>query len=208
MDDELICSEIAYLDDFPEGTSRAELSSHDYLSAVVRAAIQLEAAKQAHWPDADKVAIRLASLESRVEAMRHVMLASGHRYPMVQYVSVQRSQELDHDQVTTAAAPPVVNSRLAFPKSLVVFYTLGLVSSLGFAVVLALSALGRNLIHPFLALLGFVGSIGWLTTAWSDLLLLKAGKTWHQTTTPKSANEAHRSEAGENQQELAKTGKR
>jgi hypothetical protein len=173
MDDSQVRSEIAYLDDFPETTSQRELVSPDYL-AVIRAVIQLEMAKQAHWPDPDKVAFRLASLESRVEAMRHLMLISQRGYPKVQYISMPRPQE----DPPSLGVQPLGAARREFPKSLVVFYSLGLVCSILFAVLLALSAVGINAIHPFLSLLGFVGGIGWLTTAWTDLLSLKAGNSW------------------------------
>jgi hypothetical protein len=191
MDDRQVCSEIAYLDNFSEAEARSEAASSHMAAAVVLAAIHLEMAKQAHWPNPEDVALRLASLE----AMRRVMLTNHRGYPVVQYVSVSQPR------LTVPATIPA-ERRYRFPKSLVVFYCLGLVFSLSFAILLALSAFGTSLIHPFLALLGFVGGIGWLTTAWSDLLLLKAETPWHLMTTRSS------SENPDHQPELAAAGKR
>jgi hypothetical protein len=217
MDDRQIQSEIAYLDDFPEASARRELISHDYIMAAARAAIRLEMAKQAYWPSADNVALRLTSLESRVEAMRHLMLVTHRGYPVVQYVSLSSQENIDayaspESRLKEApnADPPRSPGRQKFPKSLVVFYSLGLICSMGFAILLTLSAFGVQPIHPFLSLLGFVGGTGWLTTAWSDLLLLKAGKSWHhRTTTPTSRSSEHQhGPDNEHQQELAETGSR
>jgi hypothetical protein len=180
MDDKQVCSEIAYLDNFSEPDASTEFSSHANVAAIVRAAVQLEMAKQAHWPNAENVALRVASLESQVEAMRHLMLMNHRGYPVVQYVSVSQPKR--------TISPPVSQGQRAFPRSLVVFYCLGIALSISFAVLLALSAFGTSPVHPFLALLGFVGGIGWLTTAWSDLLLLKAGSSW-RTATTRNSNE-------------------
>lgn len=196
-DDETVISEIAYLE---EGLSDPSSSaSHDEFMKLMRAAIQLEMAKRVHWPNVDDVALRVATLESQMEAMRHAMMATRRVHPVVVYVPGVPSQLAGSAQHSPA--------RQKFPKSLVVFYSLGLVCSVGFAVLLAMSAFGTNLIHPFLALLGFVGGIGWLTTAWSDLLSLKAGKSWSQTITL-SASEHQREPASEPQSKIVGTGSR
>jgi hypothetical protein len=59
------------------------------------------------------------------------------------------------------------------PGSVVIFYVLGLACVLTFAVLLALAASGHRLIHPFLSLLGLIGGLGWLSTAWTDVILWK-----------------------------------
>jgi len=59
------------------------------------------------------------------------------------------------------------------PGAMVAFYIAGLFCSLTFAILLALSAVGIKVIHPFLSLIGLVGGLGWLTTAWTDLFLWK-----------------------------------
>ena len=59
------------------------------------------------------------------------------------------------------------------PRVIVAFYVLGSVTTLLFAVLLAAAAFGTSVIHPFLALLGLVGGLGWLSTAWTDLFLWK-----------------------------------
>ncbi len=185
-DAEEVISEIAYLDNDIQGTSPQQ----DFLE-MMKAIAQLEIAKQSHWPNAAAVALRLQSLEAQMEMMKRVTSARRRAYPIpvVQYVTVAHEE------------PPIIPRRSSsFPKSLIVFYSLGLACSILFAILLALSALGINAIHPFLALLGFIGGIGWLTTAWTDLLSLKAEKSWSHMSETVTLN--HHREV------LAKTGGR
>jgi hypothetical protein len=93
------------------------------------------------------------------------MLAIRRSSPTIQYIGGVPPTR------NTVSVPPV-----NFPKPMIIFYVSGLLCSVAFASLLALSALGTNVIHPFLSLLGLVGGLGWLTTAWSDLLLSKREK--------------------------------
>jgi hypothetical protein len=156
-----VLAQIAYLDDDAPGMAPIQIL------AMMKAIAQLEIAKQGHSPNAGNIALRLQSLEAQMEVMKRIMETRPRAYPIVQYVTVARG-----------APEPVPQIPPGYPKSLVVFYSLGLIFSIIFAIFLALSASGINAIHPFLALLGFIGSVGWLTTAWTDLLSLKAGKSW------------------------------
>lgn len=173
-DAEAVLSEIAYLDDDASGAS----TQQDFLETM-KAIAQLEIAKQSHWPNAAAVALRLQSLEAQMEIMKRVMSARPRAYPVpiVQYVTVA------HDE------PEIISGKSSnFPKSMIVFYSLGLVFSIVFAIFLTLSAFGVRAVHPFIALLGFIGGVGWLTTAWTDLLSLKAGKSWsHKTKAARSS---------------------
>jgi len=60
-----------------------------------------------------------------------------------------------------------------------------------FATLLALSAMKVDTIHPFISLLGLIGGLGWLTTAWTDLLLWKReNPSATNTTSPAIAQRA------------------
>jgi hypothetical protein len=181
MDDETVIEHISYLEE--DLTDPWATPSHDEFMKLMRAAIQLEMAKRVHWPNVDDMTKRVTTLEARLEAMRRFMATTSMIHPVVVYVPGVPSQVTD---------PVHVPVQKKFPKSLVVFYALGLVFSILFAILLALSALGINIVHPFLALLGFIGGIGWLTTAWTDLLSLKAEKSWfHATTAARLIHNGH-----------------
>src|SRR5208282_1787056 len=88
-------------------------------------------------------------------------LAARIDMPSVQYVS--------RVSVSTAEDTRRV------PRPMLVFCTIGLACSVAFGCLLALSALGRHVIHPFISLIGMVGGLGWVATAWADLLSLGGG---------------------------------
>jgi len=71
-------------------------------------------------------------------------------------------------------APTRIVIRL--PGMMIVFYVLGFALTFIFATLLALSAAGSSLIHPFISLLGLLGGLTWLSTAWTDLVLWKREK--------------------------------
>lgn len=86
---------------------------------------------------------------------------------------------VDQNVVATTESKP--------PTAMVAFYGLGLGCSLIFATLLALSAMKVDTIHPFLSLIGLVGGLGWLTTAWTDLLLWKREKPIGNRTSSKAS---------------------
>jgi hypothetical protein len=77
------------------------------------------------------------------------------------------------DQSRAAAPYPSLVLAVKLPGAIFLFYALGLACTLTFAFLLALSASGHNVIHPFLSVLGLIGGLGWLSTAWVDLVLWK-----------------------------------
>jgi hypothetical protein len=165
MNNEEILEEIAYLDaDIDEKSVVTSFSSGEMI-ALVRDAIQIEIAKQGHLRKAEDVSARIASLEKRVEAMRREFMRQRGT-PSVTYV--RRQDVVVSPNVIVA---PTTTTEARRPTAMVVFYGLGLACSLVFAILLALSAVKVNTIHPFISLLGLVGGLGWLTTAWTDLLL-------------------------------------
>jgi len=181
MNDEEILGKIAYLDSGLDEKSVAPFSSNEMI-ALVRDAIQIEIAKQGHLRKAEDVSARFASLEKRMEVMRREFIRQ-RGIPSVTYIRrVPQESELFTD--VPAAEPP------GLPTAVVVFYGLGLVCSLSFATLLALSALKVDTIHPFISLLGLVGGLGWLTTAWTDLLLWKREKPVGNRTTKTKKNYA------------------
>jgi len=159
--DKNVLSEIAYLDDFTDIQPLSAPPAPADMVAWMHAAIELEMAKQGHQRDTKELSRRLASLELRVELMVREF-ARQRGLPAVQYVVASPTKD------TAVPLTPLV-----VPKLMIVFYILGLVCSVVFAALLALSGTGTNLIHPFVSLLGLVGGLGWLTTAWADLLLWK-----------------------------------
>jgi hypothetical protein len=76
----------------------------------------------------------------------------------------------------TLSEQPAWARAIKVPGAVVIFYVLGLACVLTFAALLALSANGNHVIHPFLSLLGLIGGLGWLSTAWTDLILWKREK--------------------------------
>lgn len=160
MNNEEILDEIAYLDADFDDKPVAAFPSRDMI-ALLRDAIQIEMAKQGHLRKAEDVSARLASLEKRMEAMRREFIRQRGT-PSVVYVRSARTQSVI---VPPAEAKP--------PTAMMAFYALGLGCSLVFATLLALSAMRIDTIHPFISLLGLIGGLGWLTTAWTDLLLWK-----------------------------------
>jgi hypothetical protein len=85
-------------------------------------------------------------------------LAARIDMPSVQYVS----------RISVSAA----EDTRRVPRPMLVFSAVGLACSVAFGCLLALSALGRQVIHPFISLIGMVGGLGWVATAWADLLSL------------------------------------
>jgi hypothetical protein len=85
---------------------------------------------------------------------------------LVRAMSIEVRRQLQVPKPTSAG----------FPRVMIAFYVSGLLCSLVFASLLALSAVGVNILHPFLSLLGLVGGLGWLTTVWADLLSWKREK--------------------------------
>jgi hypothetical protein len=179
MNDDNILNAIAYLDTGFENRSVANVS-HEEVMSFVRDVIQIEMAKQRHKADED-LSAQVASLEARMLAMRReFMKQRGH--PSVTYVSRHRDALVTRDMAkdilaSSAYIPPTpINFTAALPaipRAMVAFYSLGLACSLVFATLLALSAAKVQIIHPFISLLGLIGGLGWLTTAWTDLLLWK-----------------------------------
>jgi hypothetical protein len=173
MNDEQILGEIAYLDRGLEVRPPGGFPSDaDSMVALIRDAIQIEMAKQGHLQKAGDVSTRLASLEKRMDAMRREVLRQRGT-PSVIYVRHARPTGKVSPEGTANVAQMLRPPRATLPRAMVLFYSLGLISSLAFATLLALSAVGVTVIHPFLSLLGLVGGLGWLTTAWTDLLLWK-----------------------------------
>jgi len=163
MMNEDILRHIAYLDDDP-GPSRGHLAPAE-LMELVRDAIQLEMAKQGHLQRAEDLTARVAFLDQRVEAMRREFVKQRGGPPVI-YVRRSPNVMISVSEVTTTA-------QVKLPKAMVAFYGLGLLCSLAFATLLSLSAIRIDTIHPFLSLLGLIGGLGWLTTAWTDMLLWK-----------------------------------
>jgi hypothetical protein len=160
-----ILSQISYLDNLPDPPSAGAGLPQDW--DALQYMIQREIAHHIRAQQNEAVAYRLAELETQVQwVMRRVEIQ--RRRPPVQYVIVSRDK--DHQVVITAAPVP---AKPKVPTAMVLFYGAGLICSLVFAVLLALSTMGVVVIHPFLSLLGLVGGLGWLTTAWTDLLLWK-----------------------------------
>lgn len=65
---------------------------------------------------------------------------------------------------------------IRLPSGIIIFYVLGFAFTLVFAALLALSAGGLAIVHPLLSLVGLVGGLTWLSTAWTDLVLWKREK--------------------------------
>jgi hypothetical protein len=194
MNDEGIFQEIAYLDSGLDKQSAGIFSPAEMI-ALVRDALQIEMAKQGHLRKAEDVSERLASLETRVELMRREFIRQ-RGIPSVIYVrrgelitpaAVLQHLHLNAERMGETHQSPAVESKP--PTAMVVFYGLGLACSLIFATLLALSTMKVDTIHPFLSLLGLVGGLGWLTTAWTDLLLWKREN-------PSAATNATTSKAG------------
>lgn len=138
----------------------AETARYDDLTNLIKVLIQHEFPREGASTQAIELAYRVALLEEKIEKLR---------MPEVRYVHVSRDvawEPLLQNEVESL-------NIIKFPRAVTIFYSLGLICTLAFAVLIALSALGTNLIHPFLSLLGLVGGLGWLTTAWTDLLLGK-----------------------------------
>ncbi len=166
-----ILTEIAYLDDFPSKSIRsggtADVLPSDMIE-VVRLVIELEIAKQGHWNQREQLSSRVDALEMQVSRMMRA-IERQRSFPVVQYIDVMPR---------TKDVPPRVTK---LPRAMVVFYAIGFLCSVTFASLLVLSSLGTTIIHPFLSLLGLVGGLGWLTTAWTDLLLSKREKLANKT---------------------------
>lgn len=172
MNSEQILSKIAYLDSSLVDAKPLGGFSTDDIVTLVRDVIQLEMAKQGHLQKTEDVSARLISLEKRMEMIRREVLRQRGT-PAVIYVRQHaRVAETEKDFVLAVPLP----QRTTLPTAMVLFYSLGLISSLAFATLLALSAVGVKTIHPFISLLGLIGGLGWLTTAWTDLLLWKREK--------------------------------
>jgi len=181
VNDEEILSQIAYLDDFQSNALGKDfVEPPDDFSKLIKAMIQLEIAKQSHWWTSEEFSSRVASLESRLEKLMHETACRKER-PVVQYVVGMPRRDLE-----------VFRDRrvVKLPMAITIFYALGLACSLFFAVLLSLSATGINLMHPFLSLLGLTGGLGWLTTAWTDLLLWKREVVQVNETTPSERHAA------------------
>lgn len=167
MNNEEILGEIAYLD--ADLNEKSAVFSSGEILALVRDAIQIEMAKQGHPRKTEDIAAQVASLEKRMEAMRREFIRQRGT-PSVIYVRRQNA-------VTAPVyKQPILTDPHAgpkLPKAMIAFYALGLGCSLVFATLLALSGMKVETIHPFLSLLGLIGGLGWLTTAWTDLLLWK-----------------------------------
>jgi hypothetical protein len=160
----------------------AETAIYDDLTNFIKVAIQHEFSKEGASAQATELAYRVALLEKKIEKLR---------MPEVRYVRV--TQDIAWEPLAWHPFPERVEtvnviSISKFPRAVIVFYSLGLICTLAFAVLITLSALGTNLVHPFLSLLGLVGGLGWLTTAWSDLLLWKRERCLDPTTSTTEAN--------------------
>jgi hypothetical protein len=175
MNNDEILSEISCLDDFPNRWpySHGGHGTPNEMRNLVRVAMQLELARAGQWRHTEDLDSRVAVLESRVERMI-CMMANLQRLPSVQYVVhiPTRERLIPTDPVPAIKAPALMSA----------FYALGLLCTVVFAGLLALSSIGWNIIHPFLSLLGLIGGLGWLTTAWADLLLWKREKPLGKTT--------------------------
>jgi hypothetical protein len=175
MNDEEIIRGIAYLDSgLEEGAAEP-----NFMVSLVRDAIQIEMAKHGYLRRADDLAGQVASLEKRMELMQQELM---RRRRAAAVVYVRNKPVASSVQVIP---PPILSARLAKPKVptlMIWFYALGLISSLAFATLLALSTMHIETIHPFISLLGLIGSLGWLTTAWTDLLLWKREKPSAEST--------------------------
>jgi hypothetical protein len=168
MNNEDILEKIAYLDTEADERRIAELSTGEVF-ALLHDAIQIEMAKQGIAHKVEDVCARVASFEERMQMMRRELMRQRGT-PNVIYVRGQN------------VIGPTVEAKP--PRALVAFYGLGLGCSLAFATLLALSAVKVETIHPFISLLGLVGGLGWLTTAWTDLLLWKRENSLGHRTQP------------------------
>jgi hypothetical protein len=140
------------------------------LPKLIQQIVQHELLKEGRTAPAEELAYRVALLENEIQRLR---------MPEVQYVHLPEDIGLwESSGVETYGVVPITK----FPRALIVFYSLGLVSTIMFAALIALSSFGTNLLHPFLSLLGLVGGLGWLTTAWTDLLLRKREKCFDSST--------------------------
>jgi hypothetical protein len=162
-------SQIAQIDDArrhpfkQSGRELGEVEVSSDLAMLIGAMIQHELSKRGRWAQTDELSYRVALLERDFERLR---------MPEVQYVHFVQQKFVMEDRLEiTSSKHTAIDTQ--FPKAMIIFYSLGLFCSLIFAALITLSALGTNLIHPFLSLLGLVGGLGWLTTAWTDLLLWK-----------------------------------
>lgn len=172
MNSEQILRAITDLDLDNETPANIPFSSGEMI-ALVRDVIQIEMARQSHLHRPQE-SERIDSLEKRMEAMRREFMRQ-RRTPSVIYVRKTQNITTPPPEAffasgkTAMLTTPTTEARR--PTAMVVFYSLGLGLSFLFAVLLALSAVKIDTIHPFISLLGFVGGLGWLTTAWTDLLL-------------------------------------
>jgi hypothetical protein len=164
-----ILGEIAYLDDFPNKPIHIEANLGSLTVSQVMQAVQvmveLAMAKQSHWRQSEELSSRVDLLETQMGQVMRLAVREG-RFPVIDYV-----EGVTH---TKDIAPLPKAART--PRAMIVFYGLGIFCCVAFASLLALSSLGTTLLHPFLSLLGFVGGLGWLTTAWTDLLVSKREK--------------------------------
>jgi hypothetical protein len=148
------------------------------VAKFIKAIVQHELLREGRSAQAFELAYRVALLEKKLEKL------SMPDVQYVQYVHYVSEVATSSDKVETFQIASIGK----FPRAMIVFYSLGLTCTLAFAVLIALSALGTNLIHPFLSLLGLVGGLGWLTTAWTDLLLWKRERCLDPTTSTTEAN--------------------
>ncbi|MDX6406569.1 MAG: hypothetical protein QOH70_4024 [Blastocatellia bacterium] len=156
------------------------------VAKFIKTIVQHELLREGQSAQAFELAYRVALLENKLEKLS---------MPDVQYVHVLHDaawEPLAWESLPESAETLNVISISKFPRAVIVFYSLGLICTLVFAVLIALSALGTNLIHPFLSLLGFVGGLGWLTTAWTDLLLWKRERCLDPSTSTNKADNTAR----------------
>lgn len=103
---------------------------------------------------------RIAANKQDIELMRKKMLvieeAIEFRKTTVEYIT---SIEWVTEKVHQASPPALFRG----------FYALSLTLTLAFGALLFLNGMGLALVHPFISGVGFLGSIGWLTTAVTDL---------------------------------------
>lgn len=103
---------------------------------------------------------RIAANKQDIELMRKKVLAIEEaiefRKTTVEYITSVEWVAADVQQ----ASPPALFRG---------FYALSLTLTLAFGALLFLNGVGIALVHPFISGVGFLGSIGWLTTAVTDL---------------------------------------
>jgi hypothetical protein len=152
-----------------QGSLLRQESLLQFVQFIVRAEVQRETSGLIEQDK--KLALRIGEVDGRILQLYRELLRRNYSGRVV-YVDHMKAIEME-------SAPKL-------QKPMKIFYLSGLACSIIFGVFLALSSLGIRIVHPFISLVGMVGGLGWVTTAWADVL---AGRGWDRIESRQSVAE-------------------